>query len=134
MIIPGNYVLDKILLGWSSPLFISSWLRSAHSLMTVRYGGGARRFREPGQFARACTDLDAESTMKKPTQTRPIKLGVPFVPINSYDARITRAIIVEIIAPDEDIRSYKDLIWRARYTSEFTTSCNSIMLLRCRDV
>jgi len=47
VVIPGNYVLGKILLGWSSA-FYRSWLRSARSLMTVRYGG-APSFRGEGK-------------------------------------------------------------------------------------
>lgn len=51
MIIPENYVLGKILLGWSSA-FYRSWLRSARSLMTVRYGG-VPPFRGEDRAARA---------------------------------------------------------------------------------
>lgn len=124
MIIPENYVLGKILLGWSSA-FYRSWLRSARSLMTVRYGG-APPFRGDRGGGEGRGPSGSRGRMHPRISTRGPVLGMkklaqnssdyarraPFVPINPDDARTTPrdySLIVEI-APRACER--KDLISR----------------------
>lgn len=95
MIIPGNYVHGKVLLGWSSTFYLG-WLRDARSLMTVRYGEDPppfhddRAIRESARASARISTRDlytAERTNR--TQTRPVMLlsarHVSFAPINPND-------------------------------------------------